>query len=177
MEIQDFLTLWEGQWFSQRSNYDFNRNVAESHKSELTIETLAFNHPTVVEFAQSQDIPTSEQILGLQMGWDNSVDWGKPKQTGSLLYLFLPHPEHSHHGQLRRSPLKIGQKALVGKYLFAVDESLTLILEQGPLQIEERLWFASPNLRLRTSLVLQNHQFSHSAFYTEIRKLPPTKTE
>lgn len=177
MEIQDFLTLWEGKWFSQRSNYDFASKVAQSHKSELTVQTLTRDHPAVLELCQSHSIQTSQLIGSLQMAWDNAVDWGKPKQTGQLFYLFLASTETPNAGQLWRSPLKTRENPLAGKYLFAKDESLTLILENNPVQIEERLWFASPNLRLRTSLVLQDNQFSHSAFYTEIRKLPPTQTE
>ncbi|MGL5033146.1 MAG: phycobiliprotein lyase [Microcystaceae cyanobacterium] len=174
METQAFLSQWEGKWFSQRSHYDFAQNVADNHKSELTVEAVTPDATEVVSFCQAHDLKPEAAIALLTMVWDTSVDWGKPKQTGSALYLFFADGDHPSTGKVWRSATKLGAK---GHYILGSDESLTFYFEDGPLKIEERLWFASPNLRFRTSLITQNKQFIHSAFYSEIRKLPPTKTE
>ncbi len=174
MDIQTFLSQWAGQWFSQRSHYDFAQQVADNHKSELTVENLVSPGDVLQSLALTPPF-TADQILGaLKLTWDTSVDWGKPKQTGTQYYVFLA-SDAPHHGQLWRSPARPGEPALQGSYTLNPDESLVFVLNQGDCQIEERHWFASPNLRFRTSLILQNQQFSHSAFYSEIRKLPPAQ--
>lgn len=174
MDIQTFLSQWAGKWFSQRSHYDFSQQVADNQKSELTVET--FLSPSAELSSLVQTTPwAADQVLGaLKLGWDTSVDWGKPKQTGGQVYLFLTAPT-LNHGPLWRSPARPGEPACQGSYTLNHDESLVLVLTQGDFQIEERHWFASPNLRFRTSLILQNQQYSHSAFYSEIRKLPPAQ--
>ena len=177
METQAFLSQWEGKWFSQRSHYDFAQNIADNHKSELIVEALTADDTEVIALSRDHHLALENAIAIFKMAWDTSVDWGKPKQVGSLVYLFVPEPENSAKGKILRSAPKKGEKSLSGHYNLASDESLTLTFEDGTLKMEERIWFASPNLRMRTSLILQNEQFIHSAFYSEIRKLPPTKTE
>ena len=59
--------------------------------------------------------------------------------------------------------------------MLAEDEALNLTLEVGDFLMEERIWFASENLRLRTSLIKGNNGYSRTAFYSEIRRLPPQK--
>jgi len=49
------------------------------------------------------------------------------------------------------------------------DDALTLMGESETLYSEERLWFASPNLRLRTSTIKQLDGFSTASFCSEIR--------
>ena len=63
----------------------------------------------------------------------------------------------------------------IGHFLLG-DEALTLTITDGAASFEERLWFASPNLRLRTSLFKQGDGLSTTCFYSEIRKLPPKST-
>ena len=54
------------------------------------------------------------------------------------------------------------------------DEALTLIAESDTMYSEERLWFASPNLRMRVSMTKINGNFSTTAFTSEIRMgVPP----
>jgi hypothetical protein len=60
------------------------------------------------------------------------------------------------------------------------DESLLLVTEMEGLYVEERMWFAAPNLRLRTSLMRSvDGSFETSSFYSEIRMgiKPPAQPE
>jgi hypothetical protein len=56
------------------------------------------------------------------------------------------------------------------------DDALTLITEYETMSSEERLWFASPNLRMRVSVLKRYGGFSMASFTSEIRTggLKPT---
>lgn len=175
MELSAFLSLCEGKWFSQRTHYAFGPQQADSHKSELTIEILPTLAEELVAVWPSWGDALNSSALIIQTSWDNAVDWGKPKQCGSLILAFLPDLTSGQQGQLWRSPWVHQREGFRGRYYLGEDESLSYSWKQGDLTSQERLWFASPNLRLRTCLIQKGDDFSHSAFYSEIRKLPPQK--
>ncbi|ACK65442.1 conserved hypothetical protein [Rippkaea orientalis PCC 8801] len=172
MTIQEFLELCVGNWFSQRSSYHFEKQQAESHKSELTIEWLDSDHPQVIAWCQHYQIDSTSAIGGKKISWNNSLDWGQPKQIGSTIIVVIPDPNMPQMGQILRGTNN-QNPPIVGRYSLGSDRALTLQLEENNHCLEERLWFASDNLRLRTSLIKSPHGFSQTAFYSEIRKLPP----
>ena len=174
MEVLDFLESCTGKWFSQRTHYNFDQNQAENQKSELTMEKIARGDAELHALCQTFQVNAAETLGGIKTSWETVGDWGATKQKGSVLWLFLPENDEGLTGKLFRSVAKPGSLMLAGNYLLAADESLTLILKSDTVYTEERLWFASANLRLRTNLIQQGDRFSHSAFYSEIRKLPPS---
>jgi len=58
---------------------------------------------------------------------------------------------------------------VAGRYVMGNDDALVLITEYESMYSEERLWFASPNLRLRTSVLKRFGGFSMASFCSEIR--------
>jgi phycoerythrin-associated linker protein len=58
---------------------------------------------------------------------------------------------------------------LQGTFTLAADEALTLALAGEGYAIEERLWFASPNLRMRTTVQKGADGMQRASFCTEIR--------
>ena len=172
MEVLAFLESCTGKWFSQRTRYDFDQNNAENQKSELNMEKINPGDAELQSLCQAYQIKSTQTLGGIKTSWETIGDWGATKQKGSTLWLFSPDDEVGLTGKLFRSVAKPGSLMLSGRYLLAADESLTLILESDTVYTEERLWFASANLRLRTSLIQQRDRFSYSAFYSEIRKLP-----
>lgn len=173
MEIREFLELSEGKWFSQRTTYHLNQEQGESTKAELSIEKLLADNSEVVKLCQQHQIDPSLAWGGTKISWDNSVDWGKPKLIGSNLLVFVPDRENDKIGQFLRSG---GEPKSIGRYIIGNDRALTLIVEDGTTHAEERQWFASPNLRLRTTIVKSSGGFTQTSFYSEIRRMLP-KTE
>jgi len=49
------------------------------------------------------------------------------------------------------------------------DQALTLVTEYETMSSEERLWFSSPNLRLRVSILKRFGGLSMASFTSEIR--------
>ncbi|MGH2415086.1 MAG: phycobiliprotein lyase, partial [Microcystaceae cyanobacterium] len=122
-------------------------------------------------------INSTATLGGTKANWDNSVDSGKTKQIGSSLIVFLPNTDNAHIGKLLRTANNPQTSLVAGRYILGNDEALTLMTEDERTYSEERLWFASPNLRLRTSLIKYSGSFSAMAFYSEIRRVPPKPTD
>lgn len=171
MDIQAFLERCVGQWFSQRSSYQFEAQKAESHKSELTVEWLGTDHSLLISLCQEHRIDPKKVIGGQQISWNNSVDWGKAKQTGTATIIVIPDESTPNIGRILHNIPPQG--STIGKYRLGEDEALILAIDGDNFSMEERLWFASPNLRLRTSLMKGKNGYSRTAFYSEIRRLPP----
>lgn len=176
MQFLDFISAWEGKWLSQRTNYRFDQNEAANDKSDVTVERLLATDPAIQPLQAKVNPDQSDHWVVLQLQWDTSVDWGKPKQMGTIYYGFLPDSDHSNRGQLWRGTALPTLPLLTGHYHLGEDDCLTLNLQDAETSLAERHWYASPNLRLRTSLIQRGDHYSHSAFYSDIRRLPPAET-
>ncbi len=177
MQFLEFIDAWKGKWLSQRTNYNFECNEAANAKSEIAITRLT-DSPVTLAFQEKLGIPATEteKLIVLILDWNTSVDWGQPKQTGQVVYGFLPNATVPEKGQLWRGTVDNKIPCLAGHYYLAEDECLTLHLQAEQTKLTERHWYASPNLRLRTSLIEQAGGYSHSAFYSDIRRLPPKES-
>lgn len=158
MEIKEFLELWAGQWFAQRTSYQLHQAAIDNSKSEMTVAYLETAHPGVIKLCQRYEVESNLSLGAIQVHWDTSVDWGKSKQTGSNLLIFLETGEF----------LQTNHR---GEYALGNDEALTLSIDSPELHCTERIWFASPNLKLRTVLTRYPDLRTQTAFYTEIRKM------
>jgi hypothetical protein len=161
MKIQEFLEQWAGKWFAQRTSYLLKQTVVENSKAEITVESLPLNSPEVLQLCEQYTVTPSLSLGALRISWDNSVDWGKSKELGSNLLVFL-------------ETGKLLQPAWLGEYSLGEDEALTLNLTTLDFAATERISFASPNLKLRSVLTKYSTGITQTAFYTEIRKVVNT---
>lgn len=173
MEIREFLELCAGNWFCQRTSYLLNPEKTENSKSEITITLLESKDTQILKVCEEHSLDASLSVGGIRSDWNNSVDWGKPKQTG--FSLIIPIPETTYQGRLLQTSSISQQKKVQGKYSIGEDEAVTLVTELPEITIKERVWFASPNLRLRTSLIESQQGWTKTSFYSEIRKVTASK--
>jgi hypothetical protein len=169
MEIRPFLELCSGTWFSQRTRYALADRTAENHKSELAVAFLEPGDDCLRQLCDRHR-HVEECLGGWQVNWSSSGDWGSPKVTGTATIAFLAETGKSA-GKLLRSPVGVGESALQGSFRLDGEAALTLRLDGGNVGAEERIWFASDNLRLRTTVIQQGDRFCQTAFYSEIRKI------
>lgn len=169
MNLQKFLDLSAGRWFSQRTNYLLDENKAASSKADVTIELIPADDSRALELCQKHSLDPKLVIGGTVQSWDNSVDWGKAKQVGSATTILVGNPESDRTGKLIRPQ----DSEICGHYVLGEDEALTLIVETDGTYAEERQWFASDNFKMRTTVVKQNDGVRQTSFYSEIRKAPP----
>ena len=175
MDIKKFLNLCSGNWFSQRTNYSLGGEKALSGKADLGITLVTADDTRVAQLCMESRIDPQKVIGGLLYSWDTSVDWGKPKMQGSSLIVFIPDAESLATGKLlTNTQIEPGMKS-IGTYSLGDDEALTLEIANGDVQAEERIWFASENLRLRTATIKQSNNVGQTTFYSEIRKAAPKK--
>jgi hypothetical protein len=173
MDIKKFLEQTGGQWFSQRTTYNLEpkETKVENSKADLTVEILAPDDPQIINLCQENSFDPSLILGAIASSWNNSLDWGKPKQQGSSLLALVKNEENEQKGKIFRAINQAERKVIVGNYILGKDEALTLILQQGNNYAEERIWFASSNLRMRTIIQKNNHKCTMSSFYSEIRKV------
>lgn len=171
MDIQKFLQQSAGKWFAQRTVYKLSETEPENTKSEVTLEILSLDQPAVVQLCQQHHLEVGESAIAIQSSWDNSVDWGQPKQVGSTLVVFIPNADEPTQGRFVQQPSAHGKIPAVGQCLMTEDEALVVTLAGEELSFEERFWFPGDNLRLRTTLLKSPAGVLQTSFYSEIRRM------
>ncbi|MCC0179305.1 phycobiliprotein lyase [Waterburya agarophytonicola K14] len=172
MDLKEFLNLSAGKWFSQRTNY-FVGGEADNSKADITIELVNPEDIKAVELCKKHNLDPQLSLGGTIQSWDNSVDWGKPKQVGSATVVLVSNSDDDTKGKLIRPQ----DSKVCGHYVLGADEALTLTIKTDEMQAEERQWFASDNLRMRTTVVKFHDGRKQTSFYSEIRKAPPANNE
>jgi len=169
MDINTFLDKTVGDWFSQRTIYKINQNEVDNSKANVTISLLTATNSKVSSLAQQHHFDLDLNIGAISSQWDNSPDWGKPKQKGESLMLLFQKENEINQGKIVRV---LGNNTVKeGEYSLADDESLTLILKENSQIITERIWFASDNLRLRNTVITDEGKVIETAFYSEIKRI------
>ena len=173
MNLKKFLDLSEGKWFSQRTNYLLGGDKADNGKADITIEIFANDDSRAMELCQKHHLDPKLIVGGAVQSWDTSVDWGKDKQVGSATIVLVSDPDGDRTGKLVRPQ----DSKVCGHYELGADEALTLIIDDDDMHAEERQWFASDNLRMRTTVVQYQDGRKQTSFYSEIRKAAPKNDE
>ncbi len=172
MTIQKFLEMSAGKWFSQRTSHQLTSQQSAHGSSDIVIEMLAADHPQLLQLRQEHSADGSPAVPGIQVTAKTAQQWNAPKNAvpTSTTTVLMPSDE-STANSLSGSLLWMvnGQQMPLGKFQVGEDEALTLFLTYQLMQIEERIWFASPNLRLRTSVQKSSAGWSLASFCSEIR--------
>jgi hypothetical protein len=169
MDITEFFQQSAGKWFSQRTSHHLAFKQSESGKSDIRIEMLPQDAPEVIELCQQNEVDPALALCGARVTWDGTMEWDKEKHEGSSVLVPVADPDKPNEGKLLRDTGYAEKAPVAGRYVMGDDGSLTLITEYESMYSEERLWFASPNLRLRTSILKRFGGFSMATFCSEIR--------
>jgi CpeS-like protein len=187
MDIQAFFQLCDGKWISQRTTHQLLEQNNKSGRSDLWGEILEATDGDVVTLCQQLNVDSSQALCGLRLRWSEVAEAYeskfKKKDEGSALMVAIANPsstathpasvEHAS-GQLLRS-LNTAH-AGTGTFSIGADEALTLRFEDADTVSEERIWFASPNLRLRSSSIQKDGIVCVTTFCSEIRMAAPAPT-
>jgi hypothetical protein len=168
MDITEFFQQSAGKWVSQRTNHHLAQNQSEGAKSDLIMEMVAQDDPAVVQMCQKQGLNPAEALFGVKVSWNGILERNPKPQTGSSLLVVFADPDQPNQGQLLSQTHKAAAPTL-GRYHLDETEVLTLITDTPDFQAEERIWFANPNFRLRTSVVKRAGSPDVASFCSEIR--------
>jgi len=169
MNIQEFFELSAGKWFSHRTSHHLAFKQAEDGKSDIVIETLAVDCPEVIKLCEQYEIEPGLATCGARVSWNGTMEWDEEKHTGSTVLVSVPDTDNPTQGKLLREIGYAEKTPVAGRYIMGSDKALTLITEYETMFSEERLWFASPNLRMRVSVLKRFGGFSMASFTSEIR--------
>ncbi|MDX2214661.1 MAG: phycobiliprotein lyase [Oculatellaceae cyanobacterium bins.114] len=169
MDITEFFQQSAGKWLSQRTSHNLASQQSENGKSTVQIEMMPNDAPEVIKLCELGNVDPAIALFGVKIAWDGNIDWQSTKQTGSTLLVPVPDLDKANEGNLLRSLGYAEKTPVSGRYSVGSDDALTLIIETEALYSEERLWFASPNLRLRTSILRSSGGPSLASFCSEIR--------
>ncbi len=173
MDARQFFELSIGRWRSQRSGHHLAFNHFEEARSTLDIIALAVDDPAVVDLCQLHGIEPAAVSQPFRVDWEGEPDSKSRKPRGSSVLLPIPDPNYPAQGKLLASPTLTTPAATVSHYSLGDDETLVLSTQYEGAVVEERIWFASPNLRFRVSLVKDNGStdLTTALFCSEIRAL------
>jgi len=173
MNAMDFFELSAGEWMCQRTSHHLAFRRSEGGRSRLLIETLAPDHEGVIRTCDLHSVNPHQAIGGARVKWEGEQDWDNEEYKGDVVLVLVPNADDPTMGTLLRDQGYAEKVPVMGSYAIGCDDALTLTTSYESTESIERIWFASPNLRLRTSTVKRFGGFSMASFCSEIRKLPP----
>jgi hypothetical protein len=167
MEIVNFFETLAGKWFSQRTTHYLGDQRSQAGQSNLLIEFLEAADARLISLWEPLGHGADQILCGLQIDQDSRpAETGPQVQSRSLMVVLAPRGDGpglvlQRHGD---------QAVTTGHYhLDLAEEILTLTTATAAGTLEERLWFANPNLRMRTSVVTVDQGVTLASFCSEIR--------
>ena len=174
MDITKFVEFSLGTWRSQRSAHHLAFRHFEEVISTIDIEAIEPENSQVIALCKSHNIDPAIVVSPFKMSWSGESDWDEEEtMEGSTILVPIPDPENSTKGRLLREQGYAETIPSVGKYYFSDDETFVLITDYDRATAEEKIWFATPNLRFRVSLIKTSDGKGvvTASFSSEIRSL------
>ncbi len=174
IDIQAFVAQSIGRWRSQRSGHNLAFQHFEEVRSVVDIAPRSVEDADVIELCKSNGIDPELATSPFFMEWDAESDWDdEEKNTGSCLLVPVPDLNDKVRGQLLRSQGYAEVMPAVGDYRFTEEGMFVLVTPYEQAAAEERIWFATKNLRLRVSNILTSNGEGvlTTSFASEVRSL------
>lgn len=165
MEIVNFFETLAGKWFSQRTTHYLANQSSQAGQSDLLIEFLPHTDAELMQLCEALGQDPSYLACGVKVNQDSRLD-GETKSTKTSTLIAVMNPQAEGTGVILQAPA--AAPATQGNYGL-VDEVLTLTTQTAEGVMEERLWYANPNLRMRTSVVKVGDGVRVASFCSEIR--------
>jgi hypothetical protein len=168
----EFFELSAGKWRSQRATHHLAFKRSETGESDIQVETLAADHPEIIELCQYHQIDPSLSVGGSRVCWLGTMAWdreGDENHQGKTIFAIVPDADNPRQGKLLRERGYAEIVPVVGLFHMDDEDGLVLTTEYETMSSIERFWFASQNLRLRSTTVKRFGGFSTASFCTETR--------
>lgn len=174
MDVKEFFDLSAGKWFSQKTSHHLTLKQSEHGKSDLVVDILPSDDPQVIALCQQACVDPSLVWGGAKYSWKGTTHWDTEQQSqanqqGSAIAILVPSQPGSNTGSLFRTVSGVANPPSAAKYTMGEDNALTLVTEDEQMRSEERIWFESNNVRLRTTISSGRNGDELASFYTEIR--------
>ena len=173
MDVKEFFELSAGKWFSQKTSHHLTLKQSEHGKSDLVINILPSEDPQIIQLCQQVSIDPQLMGVGAKYTWKATRQWDvQPQNTvnqqGVAIAILIPDTPKSSTGKLIRSIDSTADPAVI-RYTLGDDHALTPVTADEHQRAEERVWFESNNVRLRTTIITRSSGDAIASFYSEIR--------
>ncbi len=171
MDAMEFFRRSAGRWRSQRTTHHLAFKRAELGESEIQVEALTADIPEVIELCKLHSIDPALSVGGCRVTWGGSMGWDKGGENheGETIFALVPDGDNHRQGRLLRNLGYAEIIPVVGYYHLDDEDALVLTTDYETMSSFERFWFASPDLRLRSSTVKRFGGLSTATFCTEVR--------
>jgi CpeS-like protein len=172
MDAMEFFRQSAGKWRSQRTTHHLAFRRSEAGDSEVLVEALAADDPEIIELCTYHQVDPGLAVGGCRVQWAGSMGWDKEdddNHEGKTIFALVPEGGNTRQGKLLRERGYAEIMPVVGEYHMDDEGGLILTTEYETMSAVERFWFASPDLRMRTSTVKRFGGFSTASFCTETR--------
>ena len=155
MDIETFVTRSIGRWKSQRSSHNLAFQHSEEVHSKIDIVPVEVTDASVAELCEAQGFELKAALSPFHMSWRGESDWDDNEiSEGSCLLVPIADPGGDpNRGKLLRSQGYAETMPAVGDYRFTAEGEFVLITPYDRASAEERIWFGTPNLRFRVSMI------------------------
>ena len=154
MDIDTFVARSLGRWKSQRSAHHLAFAHFEEIRSVIEIEAIAKDSPEVLALCESQGFDVKAIATPFKMSWEGETDWNEDDVLkGQTILVPVPDLSQPNCGKLLRDQGYAETIPAAGDYVIQSDGTFVLTTGYDRAAAEEKIWFASDNLRFRVSLI------------------------
>ncbi len=174
MDISQFVELSLGRWRSQRSAHHLAFRHFEEVTSIIDILPLSPRDEDVISLCKANEIDPPLIQSPFRMSWEGESDWDEQETLqGTTILVPVPDETNPASGRLLRDRGYAETIPSVGRYDITPDGTFILTTEYERAAAEEKIWFVSPNVRLRVSLIKTSDGKGvvTASFSSEIRSL------
>lgn len=171
MDIETFVERSLGEWRSQRSAHHLAFAHFEEVLSTITIEAMSPDAPGVLELCQRYGVAPDSIVSPFKMSWRGESDWDE-EQVIEGSTILVPVPTDATTGKLIREQGYAETMESMGTYSLSDDGTFILTTAYERAAAEEKIWFATPNLRFRVSLIKTSSGkgVTTASFSSEVRR-------
>lgn len=173
MDIIQFVEGSIGRWRSQRSAHHMLFRHFEAVESVIDIMALVPDDPAVLDLCKSYGVDPATIVSPFRMTWEGHSDWDDSELKGTTILVPVPDRTHPNQGKLLREQGYAETIPAAGDYHLTPDGTFVLLTHYDRAAAEEKIWFATPNLRLRVSLIKTSEGSGvvTASFSSEVRDL------
>ena len=174
MNITEFVEQSFGEWRSQRSAHHLAFAHYEEIITTISISELAIDAPEVVQLCKANNIEPTAAISPFKMSWSGESNWDEDETLeGSTILVPIPDNGSPTKGRLLREQGYAETVPSIGEYTITEDGTFLLSTKYDRAAAEEKIWFATPNLRCRVSLIKTSDGkgVTTASYSSEIRSL------
>mgnify|MGYP001793748950 CR=1 FL=1 len=172
MDAITFFQQSAGRWSSSRTTHHLAFKRSEIGESNIEVQSLEADSPQIIALCEMHQIDPAMAVGGSRVNWLGTMAWDKQDEEnheGNTVFAIIPDEDNPTKGRLLRERGYAEIVPVVGRFHMDDLGGLVLTTEYETMSSIERFWFATPNMRMRTSTLQRFGGFNSASFCVETR--------